>query len=98
MNLTSIIGIAASIGTGTSLLPQLIKMIQEKKSQDISYMMLAVLFVGLSLWTYYGFLKEDWIIIISNAFSLMVNLCIVLLSIKYKAQEKNSITYIPEIL
>lgn len=88
MNLTSIIGVAASIGTGTSLLPQLIKMIKEKKSQDISYMMLAVLFVGLSLWTYYGFLKQDWIIIISNAFSLIINLLIVILSIKFKAQEQ----------
>jgi MtN3 and saliva related transmembrane protein len=83
MNFTTIIGLVASVFTGISLLPQLIKLIKEKEPKDISYGMLSFLFIGLSSWTYYGFLKEDWIIIISNAFSLLVNLCIVIFSVKY---------------
>lgn len=84
MNLMMIIGILASIGTGTALLPQLIKIVKEKKTDDISLVMLAFLFTGLSLWVYYGFLKGDWIIIISNIFSLTVNICIVVLTLRYK--------------
>ncbi|MBA3665736.1 MAG: SemiSWEET transporter [Bacteroidetes bacterium] len=80
----TIIGILASIFTAVALLPQLIKIIREKKSEGISYLMLASLFLGLSLWIWYGCMKEDWIIIISNAFSLCVNISIVVLSFVYR--------------
>lgn len=89
MEFTTIVGLVASIATGTSLIPQLVKIIKEKKAGAISLGMLAVLFVGLSGWVYYGFLKMDWIIIISNLFSLVINILIVFFSIKYKkAPEK----------
>lgn len=81
---TTVIGIAASIFTATSLVPQLIKLMKSKKSEDVSLWMLAILFTGLALWVYYGVLKEDWIIVISNAFSLLVNMAIMVLSIRYK--------------
>ena len=79
----TIIGILASIGTGLSLLPQLIKILKEKKAQDISYFMLGILFVGLGLWTVYGFLKQDWIITISNFFSFVVNCLLLILNIYF---------------
>jgi MtN3 and saliva related transmembrane protein len=84
MDQVSVIGVAASVFTATSLIPQLVKLIKEKKSENISLGMLAVLFIGLALWVWYGFLKEDWIIIVSNAFSLLINIITVVLSIKYK--------------
>lgn len=84
MNLITTIGILASIFTATSLLPQLVKIIREKKAEDISLLMLLILFIGLGLWTYYGFLKKDWIIVTANSFSFSINLAIAVLSIKYK--------------
>ena len=84
MDYTTIVGLVASIATGTSLLPQLIKIIKEKESESVSLLMLLVLFIGLAGWVYYGILKEDWIIIISNSFSLLVNVAIGVLSIRYK--------------
>jgi MtN3 and saliva related transmembrane protein len=84
MEFTTIIGLIASIGTGTSLLPQLFKIIKEKKAGAVSLWMLVVLFVGLSCWIYYGILKKDWIIIVSNAFSFVVNIILAILSVKYK--------------
>jgi MtN3 and saliva related transmembrane protein len=83
MNFTSVIGISASVFTALSLLPQLVKMMKEKKSDDISIGMLIVLLIGLGLWIYYGFLIKDWIIIISNSFSLIINLVTIGLSLKY---------------
>ncbi len=87
MDSTQLIGIGASIGTGISLLPQLIKISREKKAEDLSLPMLAVLFVGLVLWLIYGMLKNDWIIIVSNAISLAFNSCIVVLGIRYKTNK-----------
>lgn len=84
MGVETRIGIIASVFTGIALLPQLIKIIKEKKSVGVSFLMLSSMFVGISLWIWYGFMKDDYIIIISNAFSLIVNILIVLLSIKYK--------------
>jgi MtN3 and saliva related transmembrane protein len=84
MNLTTLVGIFASIFTSTSLLPQLIKIIREKKAENISLWMLAVLFTGLSGWIVYGILKNDWIIIAANSFSLALNILITVFSIKYK--------------
>lgn len=78
------IGIGASILTASSLLPQLVKLIKEKKSNELSFIMLGVLFGGLALWIYYGVLKKDLIIILSNAFALFINLWVVILTLKYR--------------
>lgn len=86
MDFETLIGIGASVFTATSLIPQLIKIVKEKKAEDISLMMLAVLFTGLALWIWYGFLKNDLIIIISNSFALLVNLIIGILAIHYKTK------------
>jgi len=87
MNIITIIGILASICTAISLVPQLIKLLKEKKAQNISLLMLAVLFAGVGLWIYYGILKKDFIIIVSNSFSLLVNAMLAGLTIKYKTKE-----------
>ncbi len=88
MNIENIVGIAAGICTGTSLLPQLIKMVKEKKATDISVPMLIILLAGLVLWIWYGIIKEDWPIIITNGFSLTVNILILILRRVYKNNGK----------
>ena len=84
MSTTTIFGLTASILTGASMLPQLIKLIKEKKSGEISLLMLVVLLSGLLAWIIYGILKDDWIIIISNSFSLVINLLMLIFSVKYR--------------
>lgn len=84
MNSITIIGVVASILTGISLMPQLIKIIKSKKAEDVSYLMMIILFCGCMLWVVYGFMKDDWIIISSNSFSVVVNAITVFFSIKYK--------------
>lgn len=79
MTIESIIGGAAGILTGIAALPQLIKLIKEKDGKDLSPMMLIVLICGLSLWACYGIMKKDWPIIITNVFSSLVNITILIL-------------------
>lgn len=86
VSLVTVIGIFASIGTAMSMVPQLTKLIKEKKADDISMYMLIVLFAGIGCWIAYGILKSDWIIIISNSFSFLVNVALTILTIKYKVK------------
>jgi MtN3 and saliva related transmembrane protein len=56
------------------MIPQLIKVIKEKDAENLSWVMLSVLITGLSLWVWYGFLKDELPIIISNSFAVLVNI------------------------
>lgn len=84
VSVVTIIGIVASVGTAMSMLPQLTKLIKEKRAENISLYMLFVLFLGVSCWIVYGILKKDWIIIVSNSFSLIINVILTVLAINYK--------------
>ncbi len=74
MNTGTFIGVAASLCTAVAMIPQLIKLLKEKKAENVSLGMMGVLFVGLALWVYYGILKNDLILIVANGFSFAVNL------------------------
>jgi len=88
MTWTTWIGIAASTFTSLALVPQLAKLIKAQKAGDLSMGMLAILFTGLALWIYYGALKKDWIIIISNSVALLINLTTGVLTMRLNAQKK----------
>ena len=84
MDMTQIIGLAAGILTASSLIPQVIKTLKEKKAEEVSLIMLFVLQAGLVLWIIYGFKKDDLPIIVTNCFSLLVNIVMVVLRIRYR--------------
>lgn len=82
------IGLAAGICTSVSLLPQLIKIIKKEKADEISYFMLTILIVGQSGWIWYGIIKSDLPIILTNSFSVLVNILMVIFTIRYKERNK----------
>ena len=89
MSVESYIGIAAGVCTAVSLLPQLIKIIREKKAENISYFMIAILLLGLAGWIAYGFLRKDAPLILTNIFSFIVNVLMMIFSVKYKPSAKD---------
>lgn len=82
------IGIAAGVLSAASLLPQLVKIIREKKANDVSVGMFILLFAGLGLWIFYGIMKKDLPLILTNAVSLATNAFIIYFSLKYKKREE----------
>lgn len=50
MEVKLIIGISAGVLTAISSIPQIIKVIKEKKAQDVSSIMFFVLLLGNALW------------------------------------------------
>ena len=88
MGLTETVGISAGILTAVSMIPQLVKMIREKKAANVSVVMFLVLLAGLVLWTWYGILKKDLPIIATNAFSFLVSVLNIFFTLKYKKQNE----------
>jgi len=80
----NILGIVAGILTSVSMIPQLVKVLKEKNAEDLSWTMILVLISGLSLWVWYGFIKDELPIILSNAFAVMVNIVLLICCIIYK--------------
>ncbi len=79
-----LVGISAGILTSISMLPQVIKMIREKEAAQVSIVMILVLIAGISLWIWYGVMKQDYPIIFTNSFSLLINLTMAGLKIRYR--------------
>src|SRR5689334_2935806 len=78
------VGLTAGVFTAASLFPQLVKILKEKKAEDISVPMLLILMTGLALWIYYGTLIKDLPLILTNSFSLTFNLLIIFFKWKYR--------------
>ena len=84
MEIEVVIGTIAGVFTSASLLPQLIKIIKEKKVEDLSIGMFVSLMIGLLLWIVYGVLRKDAPIIITNGFSVSLNVFILFFRFKYR--------------
>jgi MtN3 and saliva related transmembrane protein len=69
--------------TMISMLPELIRILREKRAESLSWWVPVILILGTGLWAWYGVLKGDWIIIVSNGISTLINAAIVLLSVRY---------------
>jgi MtN3 and saliva related transmembrane protein len=81
---STLIGIVAGIFTAISMIPQLIKIIRDKKAEDISVFSFIVLISGVALWILYGLIKDDLPIIYTNVLSFLVNITVLILSLRIK--------------
>lgn len=80
----NILGLVAGGITSVAMLPQLIKVLKEKDAQDISLLMIFFLITGLSLWVWYGFMKNELPIILSNSFAVLVNVALLISYFMYR--------------
>jgi len=86
----NVLGIVAGILTSVAMLPQLIKVIKEKNAQDLSWIMLVVLITGLSLWVWYGIIKEELPIILSNSFAVILNITLLICFLIFRKNSKRN--------
>ncbi len=77
------IGLLAAICTTASFLPQVVKTWKSKKTKDISFLMYAILAMGLLLWLVYGIIIRDIPLIMANSISLGLAFCVLFLKIKH---------------
>lgn len=84
MELESIVGYIAAALTTFSFLPQAIRVILTKKTEDISRNMYILFNAGVMFWLVYGFLKNDFPIILANVITLVFSLTILVYKLKGK--------------
>ena len=84
MEITTIIGLAAAACTTFSFLPQAIKVIKTKQTNDLSLIMYSFFTTGVLLWLTYGITVNDIPLIIANSVTLIFALTILIMKIRYK--------------
>jgi MtN3 and saliva related transmembrane protein len=73
----------ATVFSVSSTLPQIIKSLKIKKTDDISIWLVVVLITGLGLWVVYGIAKQDPVLIAGNSIAVLLNCIVLFLKIKY---------------
>ncbi|MEM0492438.1 MAG: SemiSWEET family transporter [Candidatus Thermoplasmatota archaeon] len=88
LNIITALGFIAGIITSSGFIPQIIKGYRIKRLDDVSYLMLFVLTIGMILWLIYGLLKTDPAIISANLFAVIC--CTILITMKHHYRSKSS--------
>jgi MtN3 and saliva related transmembrane protein len=81
--IVTIIGMMATVFAVSSSIPQIIKALKTRKTDDVSIWLVVVLIIGLSLWVIYGIGINDLLISIANSIAVAINTFLLILKIKY---------------
>ena len=81
--IVTIIGILATVFAVSSSIPQIIKALKTRKTDDVSIWLVVVLIIGLGLWVIYGIGINDLLISIANSIAVSINTFLLILKIKY---------------
>ncbi|WP_017653061.1 SemiSWEET transporter [Fortiea contorta] len=84
MDFITILGLTAATITTISFLPQMIKTWRRKSAKDVSLVTLITFIIGIFLWLIYGIFLQSLPIILANGVTLVFNLIILWLKIKYR--------------
>ncbi len=79
----TIVGFTAATLTTVAFLPQLAQTWKSKSAKDVSMQMLITFCIGVFLWLVYGICIQSWPVIVANLFTLIFNLIILSLKIRY---------------
>jgi 5'-nucleotidase len=84
-NWSALVGTAAALCTTLSFLPQLLR-VRRHGGRDLSWTMLAMFLVGLSLWLLYGLLNDAAAVAVANAASILFVAAIVVMKFRVERQ------------
>ena len=78
------IGTVAAVLTTASFVPQVLQTLRTKDVSGISLSMYSVFVVGVSLWLVYGLMLDAWPVVISNAITVSLAICILAMKLRYR--------------
>jgi len=70
------VGFGAAIGTTVAWFPQVARTWGTRSARDFSWGYLALFVMGVFLWTLYGVLRRDVVVIIGNGITLLLVLSV----------------------
>ena len=78
------IGFIAACCTTFSLVPQVIKVMKERRTESISLGMYILQVIGLSLWLIHGITIVDYPLILANSISVFFAIIVLIYKLRYK--------------
>ena len=84
MPLADWIGAIAATLTSASFVPQMLQTFRSKDASGISLGMYSAFTVGVALWLVYGLLLGAWPVVIANAITWSLALCILVMKLRYR--------------
>lgn len=84
---TDILGYLAGFLCVLTMFPQIYKMIETKKSDDISYGFLIIGSMSSVIWVAYGIMKPDYVVFTTDSIILVVQLFSFYITWKYKKKK-----------
>ncbi len=83
MQTNEIIGFVAGLFVTISVLPQIIKSWKTKSTKDIAISWSIINLIGQGLWVWYGFTLGSYALVIMSSLTLIMNLSMIGLKLKY---------------
>jgi MtN3 and saliva related transmembrane protein len=83
MALVDAVGCFAASCTTLAFLPQAVKVLRDKDTKSLSLGMYVLFTVGVGLWLAYGILKDDYVITLANAITIILSLAILVTKIRF---------------
>lgn len=87
----TILGMIAGVLTSCAFIPQAYKVIQTKRTQDISIPMYSIFTFGVFFWIIYGLMIKDMAILLTNIVTFIPALIILILTVKNLLGQKKLI-------
>jgi MtN3 and saliva related transmembrane protein len=88
MVLVDAVGYFAASCTTLAFLPQAVKVLRDKDTRSLSLGMYVLFTIGVGLWLAYGILKDDYVITLANAVTIILSLAILVTKIRYDVSHK----------
>jgi MtN3 and saliva related transmembrane protein len=77
------LGLLAAALTTAANIPQVVKCWRTRKADDISLAMIVTLGSGLALWTLYGALRGDLVVVIGNTVAFLIACALLALKLRF---------------
>lgn len=84
MDTIEIIGLVAASLTTSAFVPQVYKTWKTRSTRDISFTMYGAFLIGTILWLYYGIYHSSLAIILANAVTGILVVCMLVLKLRHK--------------
>ena len=88
MDLTTALGLVAGLLTTLAYFPQVLKTWRSRSADGMSWSMLVILCLGVSLWLIYGLYAHDTPVILANLLTLIFSSAILAMKVRYEAVPK----------
>ncbi|HEX9846738.1 MAG TPA: SemiSWEET family transporter [Candidatus Nitrosotenuis sp.] len=79
----TLVGSIASVLVSSSFIPQIIKGYRTKRLNDVSYLLMILISIGMSLWIVYGIEKQDMVIVGANTATIALNMILLGMKVRY---------------